>query len=181
MSWDKPVKFPPSGKLVDHRGRLILDDNPKEAVGETKVDLTALPSAGIIHGARAAQYGNAKYGYYNHRDSRVSLRQYCAAIMRHMLAVIDGEDVAPDSLEHHLGHVIAGAAIALDAKERGNLVDDRPPKGAAPRLVTQMVGKKPLDVGKLTVTIKADHLIKQIAEEVDRDIMKLRKIKRRKK
>jgi len=132
-------KLKNSGKLIDHRGRLILDDNPKEAVGELKVDITALPSAGIIHGARAAQYGNAKYGYYNHRDSRVSMRQYLSAIARHYLAVLDGEDLAADSLEEHLGHVIAGASIILDAKERGNLIDDRPPKGAGGRLVTQMI------------------------------------------
>src|SRR3990172_6336781 len=119
-------KLKNSGKLADHRGRLILDDNPKETVGETKVDLTALPPAGIIHGARAGQDGNGKNGYYNHRSSRVSLRQYLAAIARHYLAVLDGEDLASDSLEEHLGHVIAGASIVLDARERGNLIDDRP-------------------------------------------------------
>jgi hypothetical protein len=170
-------------KLVDHRGRriegrvrgrLILDDNPKEAVGETKVDLTALPAAGVIHGARAAQYGNAKYGYYNHRYSRVSLRQYMAAVLRHVYAVIDGEDVALDSMEEHLGHVIAGASIVLDAKERGNLVDDRPPRGPAGRLVVQKIGVKKSKL-EMRVTVEADPTVKAFAERIDREFMKLSK------
>jgi hypothetical protein len=44
---------------------------------------------------------------------------------------------------HHLGHFMACAAIVLDARANGALIDDRPPKGAANDLLAQYTLQKP--------------------------------------
>lgn len=113
--------------------------NSKAAVGSMKVSLNALPSAGRIWGAIAAKVGNDKYGFYNYRDSKVSYMMYLDAIERHLLDILDGEDFASDAPDvHHGGFIIAGTSIFLDAYERGNLIDDRPPKGTASETMTRL-------------------------------------------
>ena len=52
---------------------------------------------------------------------------YLGAMKRHIDAIIDGEDIDPESRAHYLGHVAAGCAIVLDARKHGTLVDNRPP------------------------------------------------------
>jgi hypothetical protein len=107
-----------------------MTDNPKDIEGRKKVPLGLLPAAGKIAGALACQYGAGKYGPYNWRDQAISYSVYLDAIERHLLALRDGEDAAPDSKVHHLGHIIAGAAIALDAIAVGKMKDDRPKRPA---------------------------------------------------
>ena len=53
---------------------------------------------------------------------------YLGAMKRHIDALLDGEDLAPDSGVHHLGHIAASCAIVLDAGKHGTLVDNRPPQ-----------------------------------------------------
>ena len=43
----------------------------------------------------------------------------------HLNAWAEGEEAAPDSGVHHLGHARACLGILLDAQETGNLIDDR--------------------------------------------------------
>jgi hypothetical protein len=77
--------------------------------------------------------GARKYGPYNWREEGVSAVTYVSAAMRHLRDWLDGEEEAPDSGVHHLGHAVACLAIILDSIEVGNLVDDRPlpaPTGA---------------------------------------------------
>jgi hypothetical protein len=117
----------------------VTDDvNPKTLVGARKVDLSLLPPAGLIHGAHAMMDGAAKYGPYNWREKKVPARTYIAAAQRHLADFLDGEENAPDSGVHHLGHVIGCCAILLDAMETGNLIDDRPIKGAAADILTRL-------------------------------------------
>ncbi len=99
--------------------------------------MNALPAVGIIHGSLACDFGNKKHkGYYNFRsDGDMDYMMVLDAINRHVACLVDGEDKAKDSLVHHLGHVIADAAIALDCLERGTLNDNRPPKGCASRVL----------------------------------------------
>lgn len=113
----------------------ITTVNSKHAVGNNKVPMTMLPRAAKIHGALAMRAGNETYGYYNFRESGVSYIMYLDGIERHLDATVDGEDFARDTLVHHLGHIIAGAGILLDAIEKGNILDDRPPKGPAANIV----------------------------------------------
>ncbi len=106
-----------------------LGANPKDNIGSTKVSITKLPMVAIAHGAMAMMDGGAKYGPFNWRGNAVVASIYVDALIRHTAAWFDGEELAPDSSVHHLGHAIANAAILLDAMETGNLIDDRPPKG----------------------------------------------------
>jgi len=107
------------------------DDNPKTAVGVTKAPLHLVPPAALHYTALAFADGARKYGPYNWRDHQVSASIYYAAILRHLGAWWDGEDLSRDALVHHLGHVSACCAILLDAMSVGKLNDDRPTKGAS--------------------------------------------------
>lgn len=71
--------------------------------------------------------GKRKYGLTNWRGNSVAASVYLDAKLRHMFAWWDArEELAPDSLVHHLGHDMACSAILLDAIATGNLIDDRP-------------------------------------------------------
>jgi hypothetical protein len=63
--------------------------------------------------------------------------------MRHLMAWIDGEDIAEDSGVHHLGHVMACCAIILDAETQKTLNDNRPVRGKFSSLVKEMTLEKP--------------------------------------
>jgi hypothetical protein len=79
---------------------------------------------------------------------------YIAAIQRHLDAYSCGEEVDPIDGTHHLGNIMAGAAILLDAKAAGKLTDDRGPRinlrttyrpleELAAELIRKNTGKKP--------------------------------------
>lgn len=119
----------------------LVGTNPKDRLGLKKVQLNLVPPSSIIYQALAMEDGARKYGPYNWRANKVIASIYVAAAMRHLQAWFDGEEVAPDSQKPHLGHVLACLGILVDAKETGNLVDDRPLPGAAGRLIVQLEKK----------------------------------------
>lgn len=100
--------------------------NPKDLIGATKVSISKLPAVAMLHGAHAMMDGARKYGPYNWRDKPVRATVYVDAAQRHLCAWLEGEEEAPDSKVHHLGHVMGCCAILLDAQAMGNLADDRP-------------------------------------------------------
>lgn len=112
--------------------------NPKDLIGSKKVPMSLLPVAGLIHEAMAMRDGAGKYGPHNWREYKVIASIYVDACIRHILDWFDGEECAPDSGQHHLGHAKACLGIILDAMENGKLHDDRPLPGAAPRLFAEM-------------------------------------------
>jgi hypothetical protein len=120
-------------------------ENPKNLAARSRVKVALLPSAGVIHGAFACMDGAQKYGPYNWRDKPIGLMEYASAIQRHLYDWVDGEDIAPDSVCHHLGHIIATASIMLDAIECGSAIDDRPTKGKAAAVLDFLAkhGKSP--------------------------------------
>lgn len=126
-------------------------ENPKDRVGGTKPDLSLIPPSALIEMARVMGLGAAKYGPYNWRDSAVRMRVYIAAAQRHLAAVLDGEDRDPESKAPHAAHAAACMAIIMDAAATGNLVDDRPPAGAAARLL----GEHPGAQGELEAKLQA--------------------------
>ncbi len=71
--------------------------------------------------------GVAKYGEANWRalGAKFKMSTYISAILRHVVAIREGEDVAPDSGVSHVGHIMANCAILLDAQKAGTLHDDR--------------------------------------------------------
>lgn len=101
--------------------------NPKDALGAEKAPLGLFPAAAMTHGSLAMLDGALKYGRDNFRVAGVRSSIYVDAALRHLLAWNNGENCAPDSGVHHLGHVLACIAIILDAEAQGSLTDDRKP------------------------------------------------------
>ena len=112
--------------------------NPKDLLGVQKPPQDLLPPAGQIYGAMAMRSGAIKYDPYNWRGQPVQACIYVGAIARHTLAYLDGEETCADSGVHHLGAIIAGASILADARETGNLIDNRPPVGVAGALIDRI-------------------------------------------
>jgi hypothetical protein len=109
--------------------------NPKDLIGVKKVQLGLFPAAGLIYGAVAMEYGAGTYTAYNWRDGKVKTSVYLDALERHLIAFRDGEDVDPDSGLSHIAHAISNCAILADAIEGGFLIDDRPAKGPAAKVL----------------------------------------------
>jgi hypothetical protein len=105
--------------------------NPKDAVGTKRVSLSVLPWNILARVGIAMLEGARKYGRHNWRTGGARSSVYFDATLRHMMAWWEGERIDPDSGQHHLVKVIAGLLVYLDAEERGEAVDDRPPKSKA--------------------------------------------------
>lgn len=105
--------------------------DPKAAFGIQKPQLHLIPPAANEEMAKALALGAQKYGQRNWLKNRVAMTTYLAAMKRHIDRILDGEDIDPESGAHHLGHVMAGCGIVLDAKRHEMLEDDRvlPKKG----------------------------------------------------
>lgn len=116
------------------------ETNPKTLIGIKKVSLSKVPSSALAHCAMAMMDGAKKYKKYNWRETQVEAEIYVDAALRHIMSWYDGEDTAQDSGVHHLGHAMACMAIVLDAMETGNLIDDRPAKGAMSDVLERMKG-----------------------------------------
>ena len=99
-------------------------DNPKEAEGAKKCPMHLLPTAFTTQTAYVLQHGAAKYSEFNWRDAGIHATTYIGAIMRHLAAWQDGENL-DESGYSHIAHIAASCAIILDAQKVGMLVDDR--------------------------------------------------------
>jgi hypothetical protein len=83
--------------------------------GGTKFDqgkpsLTLVPAEALIGMTRALDYGAKKYGRYNYRDGIKHSRLLDAAL-RHLTAILAGEDIDPESGNSHLWHALASLAM----------------------------------------------------------------------
>lgn len=117
--------------------------NPKDRVASAKPDLSLVPPALIIWVAKAMENGAKRYSKANWRneDQKVKMTVYLAAALRHVLALIDGEDCASDSGLPHAAHAAASLGILLDAQGCGTLIDDRSKPGPAAKLLEQLTEK----------------------------------------
>lgn len=123
-----PTKAP-STCVVGLKSGSTAGVNPKDKIGATKIDMTLIPVSAKIALAKALMNGARKYGEYNWRVEPVLMRTYLGAIYRHTDSCLESEDIDPDSLVEHLGHVMASAAIIIDAINNSQAVDDRPVNG----------------------------------------------------
>lgn len=105
--------------------------NPKDKLGIKKAPLRLVPPALEIYTSLPMMVGGVKYDPYNWRGKAVRQSIYLEAAKRHILALLDGEDTDEETGGPHEASVAACMAIVLDARATGNLIDDRPPKGAA--------------------------------------------------
>jgi hypothetical protein len=103
----------------------LPDANLKTRVAINKPTLSAIPPVAIYALGAAMQDGVNKYEKYNWRDAGATSSIFFDAMCRHLFAWYAGEDHATDSKIHHLGHLMAGCAIIMDAELHGKLNDDR--------------------------------------------------------
>jgi len=115
--------------------------NPKDRLGIAKPGFHYIPPAALVYLGRAMVDGKRKYGLMNWRQKEVLASVYYDAALRHKLSWWDGEDVAADSLVHHLAHDMACNAILIDAIETGKLIDDRPAAGNVSELIAKLTNK----------------------------------------
>lgn len=89
-----------------------------------KADLSLIPRVALEAAARAFMVGEKKYGRYNfYKGHQAS--QLIAALLRHATAWMEGEDCDTEDGQHHLGSVIACAAMVLQQQKLGTLKDNR--------------------------------------------------------
>lgn len=112
--------------------------NPKDVAALSRAPLHLLPAVGSIHGAMACRQGAIDYGPYNWREKQISLMKYIGALERHIARLKDGEWIDGKSDVTHLGHIIATAAILLDAEACNKLVMDNPGVGTASELLDEI-------------------------------------------
>lgn len=117
------------------------DTNPKDMIGDTKLNLGLVPDTLQVMAALAFTEGATKYGSYNWRVAGIRNSVYHAALKRHLAKWWNGEDKDETTGVPHLASVIACAAIILDATLAGKATDDRPPKAAVSELIDSMVEK----------------------------------------
>lgn len=101
--------------------------NPKDAIGDKKLALHLLSPIAEAHWVVGQYAGMLKYGAWNWRAAGVRASIYISALRRHLAGYQSGEEFDPVDGSHHLGNIMACAAILLEAREIGKLVDDRPP------------------------------------------------------
>lgn len=102
------------------------DNNPKSRAAADKPTFHAIPPSALQELGKAMLDGKNKYGLMNFRESSIAASVYYDAIQRHLQDWWDGEDFAPDSGVHHLGHIMACCACYLDAMVQDTAIDDRP-------------------------------------------------------
>ena len=101
------------------------DNNVKTAAASSKPRTAAIPPIAIMAMGAAIQSGADKYGPFNWRSTAVTASVFYNAMLRHLEQWWSGEDHASDTGVHHLAHLMAGAAIVIDAEFSGVFIDDR--------------------------------------------------------
>lgn len=111
-------------ECTDPRG---IEVNPKEvqAATDNKAPLDYLEHAANVEICKAIKTGADKYGRRNFRDTPIKANVYIGAIMRHIGAYSNGEDLDPDSGLSHFAHIGACVHVVLSAMDAGTFTDDR--------------------------------------------------------
>lgn len=91
---------------------------------ENKPDISLLPYNSLAEISKAMMFGAKKYGRHNYLEGRGWL-SLGAAMLRHGLKWVDGEDKDPESGVSHLAHVSANCIMLMEYAFRGLGNDDR--------------------------------------------------------
>ena len=114
-------------KFYEKLDQVLTDlvENPKESAGRKKCPMHLLSPSAMRETANALGHGAVKYKARNYRTAGVNATTYVGAILRHITAWNDGEDLDPESGLSHIAHVAACADILLDTMACGKMNDDR--------------------------------------------------------
>lgn len=105
--------------------------NAKQADADVRVPLHLVPPILVVEVAAVMREGIRPGRWaFNWRDSETSMNTYLSATYRHLMALLDGEDIDQKSGLPHLACIAANCGIMMDAKAVGSLVDDRHKKSA---------------------------------------------------
>ncbi len=127
--------------------------NPKDAAATGKrVSFAVIPARVLVGPALALAEGAHKYGRHNYRVAGVRASVYYDAMLRHLYAWWEGEDIDPASNVHHLDKMIAGAFVLRDAMLGDMCTDDRPPS-----IEPGWVDEANADYVKLVERMRAEH------------------------
>jgi hypothetical protein len=110
----------------------------KRAAGSRKDPLQYLPPEFLRLTARALKSGADKYGRMNWRLSGLHLDTYIGALLRHTLAMSEGEWLDPDSGLPHAAMIAANAAVLIDCDLAG-LLEGK--SGPVPEQITPPTGQ----------------------------------------
>lgn len=113
--------------MIDHPPGGSKPSNPKDIVGVRKAPMSTVSAAVIAEVGVAMLEGATKYGRHNYRIVGVRASVYYDALMRHMQAWWEGEDIDPDSGMSHIVKAITTLVVLRDAMICSNVEDDRPP------------------------------------------------------
>lgn len=104
---------------------MTTDTDPKREAGNKKCPLGLIPATAMEETAWVHQLGSEKYGEYNWRDTGVNATTYVHAILRHLNAWREGEDLDLESGRSHIAHIGCCCNILLDAMMHDKMRDDR--------------------------------------------------------
>lgn len=113
--------------LTEPSAAPVTVENPKDAVGSLKASMSAVPTVVLAELGVAMMEGARKYGRHNYRAADIRASIYFDAVMRHMMAWFEGEDIDPDSGLSHVTKAIASLVVLRDGQINENIIDDRPP------------------------------------------------------
>ena len=103
-----------------------MNTDPKAAAGDAKTPMQFIPLSSLDQVAHVMKLGSEKYGFLNWRHcDGVEFNTYKGAMLRHLAAYCDGEDIDPESGQSHIAHIAASCLILLDAEKCGKLIDNR--------------------------------------------------------
>lgn len=107
----------------------MAESNPKAVAAERdyKVPLDLLEYAAELDIAKALSTGAKKYGRKNYQKGQIRATTYGAAMLRHLLAWLDGQDCDTESGLRHIAHIGANVHVLYGAIYAGSFVDDRDP------------------------------------------------------
>lgn len=100
--------------------------NPKDALGIKKVPLHCIPCGPLLELGLGMMEGGRKYGTHNYREMGVKASVYYDAALRHLMDWWEGEDIDPDSGQHHVVKCMTTLLVLRDSMLMGNYKDNRP-------------------------------------------------------
>lgn len=92
-----------------------------------KPPLALIPRRAVEKEAEVLEFGKNKYDSWNWA-SGIAWSRLLDAVLRHVYAYADGEDLDPESGISHLAHARCGLGFLLDYEQSHPELDDRRPR-----------------------------------------------------